>query len=282
MIYETTRNMYFHAGVHIYGTRIGQGWEPGWRVYEVDRSDYFVVDGMVRFSQADGEFIRYASRTLRVGEEVRQPENPFLTKEDNWVAVFSEGIPEYALQDAKMSVETATDTTMIVCVPKANVPFMEDRARSAVIVEKEDSAWYEPHTSRFYSLGELRTFMNSLLLLGILAAMMLFTVILWAWSFWLSRDHIKNRRLLMMNGTAAAGLLALSPLLLHFIDLPTSMLPQYRITDLAHYRQFFSVLFQELNRLTDAGSAIAAATIAHTKQCIAFSVFICNILHWIS
>ena len=271
---------YDDAGIHIYHVRNGQGWESGLRVYEVERADYFVIDGKVRFSQADGEFVRYASRTLRVGEEVRQPENVFLTEDDNWVAVFPEGIPKYELKTTKMSVETKTDTSMIVCAPNAGVPFMEDRARSMVIVEKEDSDWYEPHTSRFYSLGELKTFMNDLLLLGVLTAMMIFTVILWAWSFWLSREYIKNRTLLIINSAVSAGLLALSPLLLHFIDLPTSMLPQYHITDLSHYRQFFGELFRELNRLTDAGSEIAAAAVKHTKQSGMFFVIlvVCGVL----
>ncbi len=263
---------YDDMGMHIYSTRNGQGWEPGVRVWEVDQSSYFIIDGKVRFDQSDGEFIQYASRTLRVGEEVRKPENPFLTEADNWIAVFREGIPEYELKDNNMSVEVKTDMSMVVCAPKSNAPFMEDRARSMVIVEKEDSEWYEPHTSSFYSLGDLRAFMNNIMLLGVLAAMMIFTVILWAWSFWLSRDYLKNRKLLIVNGSVAGGLLALSPLLLHFINLPTSMLPQYHITDFPHYGRFFGELFGELNRLSDAGSEIAAAAIEHAK--LSMTVFV--------
>ena len=107
--------------------------------------------------------------------------------------------------------------------------------------------------------------MNNIMLLGVLAAMMIFTVIIWAWSFWLSRDYLKNKKLLIINGLIGAGLLALSPLLLHFIDLPTSMLPQFHITDFPHYGRYFGELFGELNRLTEAGSEIAAAAIDHAK-----------------
>lgn len=256
---------YDDMGMHIYRTRNGQGWEPGLRVWEVDQSDYFIIDGKVRFNQWGGEFVQYATRTLRVGEEVRQPESAFLTADDNWVAVFPEGIPEYELQETKMSVEAKTDTSMIVCAPEAAAPFMEDRARSTVIVEKEDFEWYEPHTSNFYSLGDFESFMKNLLLLGVLAAAMIFIVILWAWSFLLSRDYMEHKKLLIINGSVGAGLLALSPLLLHFINLPASLLPQYHITDFPHYAKVFGELFTELNQLTDAGSEIAAAAIKYAE-----------------
>lgn len=256
---------YDDMGMHIYRTRIGQGWEPGLRVWEIEQSDYFIINGKVRLLQSEGEFIRYASRVLRVGEEVRKPESAFLIDDDNWVAVFPEGIPEYKLEENRMSVETETDTSMVICAPKMYAPFMEDRARSMVIVEKEDFEWYEPHTSSFYSLGDLKAFMKNIVLLGVLAAMMFFTIILWAWSFFLSRDYITNKKLLVINGGTAAGLLALSPLLLHFIDLPASLLPQYHITDFPHYSRVFGKLFEELNRLTDAGSEIAAAAIRQAE-----------------
>lgn len=142
---------------------------------------------------------------------------------------------------------------------------MEDRARSAVIVEKTDEEWYKPHTSSLYSLGDLKQFMNNILLLGVLAAMMIFTVILWAWSFRLSKEPTKNKKLFIINGSVVAGLVALSPLLLHFINLPASLLPQYHITDFPHYAKVFGELFTELNRLTDAGSEIAAAAIKHAE-----------------
>lgn len=256
--------IYDDMGMHLYRTREGSGWERGRRVYEVDMSQYWVEGDSLKMDYS-GTYIRYATRTLRVGEEVRLPESVFLTEDDNWIAVFPEGIPEYELKDDKMSVETKTETSMIVCAPEAAAPFMEDRARSTVIVEKEDFEWYEPHTSSFYSLGDLKAFMKNIVLLGVLAAMMFFTIILWAWSFLLSRDYMKNKKLLTINGGTAAGLLALSPLLLHFIDLPASLLPQYHITDFPHYSRVFGKLFEELNRLTDAGSEIAAAAIRQAE-----------------
>ena len=43
------------------------------------------------------------------------------------------------------------------------------------------------------------------------------------------------------------------------------MLPQFHITDFPHYGRYFGELFGELNRLTEAGSEIAAAAIDHAK-----------------
>ena len=110
--------------------------------------------------------------------------------------------------------------------------------------------------------------------------MILFTVILWAWSFWLSRDYRKNKKLLIINGGAAAFLLACVPFLLHFITLPSSLLPQYHITDFPHYGRIFSELFNELNRLAVAGSEIAAAAIrqAETSAVLFFVILALGVL----
>ncbi|MBP3704977.1 MAG: extracellular solute-binding protein, partial [Clostridia bacterium] len=176
------------------------------------------------------------------------------------------GVPEYELKSDDITVESSMDNALLLNAAKANVPFMEDRARASVVVEKEDYEWYEPPTSTFYSLNDLRQFMDSMVLLGILAAGMLFTVILWAWSFWLSRDYRKNAKLLLINGGAAAVLLALSPLLLHFINIPNSMLPQYHITEFSHYAEVFGELFGVLRDFAANGSAAAESALRYAES----------------
>lgn len=256
---------YDDMGIHIYRTRQGQGWEPGLRVWEVSSSDYYVQDGKVRFDQGGGTFICYATRTLRVGEEVQESE-PFVNADDQWIGIYPGGVPEYELKSDDITVESSMDNALLLNAAKANVPFMEDRARASVVVEKEDYEWYEPPTSTFYSLNDLRQFMDSMVLLGILAAGMLFTVILWAWSFWLSRDYRKNAKLLLINGGAAAVLLALSPLLLHFINIPNSMLPQYHITEFSHYAEVFGELFGVLRDFAANGSAAAESALRYAES----------------
>lgn len=251
---------YDDMGMHIYRTRIGQGWEPGIRVWEVSPTDYFIIDGKVRFSQGAGEFIQYATRTLRVGEEIMRAE-AFQYADDTWIGIYPNGVPAYELYSDKFTVEAEMDTALLISAVEADTPFMEDRARSKVVVEKMDFEWYEPPTSTFYSLNDLRTFLNNVLLLGLLAAMMLFTVILWGWSFWLSREYRENRKLLVINGGVTALLLALSPLLLHFINIPNSLLPQYHITDFGHYAAEFSELFDTLRAFATQGNTLAQETI---------------------
>ena len=254
---------YDDMGMHLYRTREGSGWEKGRRVAEVDMSSYLIKGDKLE-SEYSGTFIRYATRTLRVGEVVVAAE-AFQYADDQWVAIYPEGVPEYTLKDADASVETQTDTTLLVTVPEASVPFMEDRARSEIDIEKDEFYYYQAPTSTVYSLNDLKQFMDSMILLGILAASMIFTVILWAWSFRISRDYIGRKKHLIINGGIAAFLLACTPLLLHFINLPSSMLPQYHITDFAHYSAEFGELFSTLRMLTENGSAAAEAAIRYAE-----------------
>lgn len=254
---------YDDMGMHLYVTREGSGWEKGLRVYEVDPSRYFVKGEKLEMEYS-GTFIRYATRALREGEVVA-PEEAFQREDDQWVAIYPEGIPNFTLKDDDASVETQTENVMLINAPEANKPFMEDRARSRIDNEKDEFYYYQAPVGTVYSLNDLRQMMDSMLLLGLLVAMILFTVILWAWSFWLSRDYRKNKRLLLINGCAMAFLLACVPLLLHFITLPSALLPQYHITDFAHYSVEFNELFSNLHLLADSGSAAAASAIRYAE-----------------
>lgn len=258
---------YDDMGMHLYRTREGSGWEKGRRVYEVDMSQYWVKGDELEMDYS-GTYIRYATRTLRVGEVVNTPKS-FEYADDRWVAIYPEGIPPYTLTKDTMSVEAKTDTAMLVTAQQVNVPFMEDRAREWIGTEKDESYYFQAPTSKVYSLNDLEQFMDCMLLLGVLAAMMILTVILWGWSFWLSREYRENKKWLFINGGAAAVMLALTPLLLHFIHMPNSLLPQYHITNFAHYGEKFGELFQTLDALAAEGSAIAASAIRYAEGRIA-------------
>ena len=259
---------YDDMGAHLYRTREGSGWEKGRRVYEVDMGQYTVQGDQLEMQYA-GTFIRYATRDLREGEVVTTPEEIEFAA-DRWVAIYPEEIPAYQLEKEDMKVETKTDNAMLVTVPKANVPFMEDRAREWIGEEKDEFYYLEAPTSKVYSLNDLEQFMDCMVLLGILAAAILLTVILWGWSFRLSCDYRKNKKWLLINGGAAAVILALTPLLLHFIDIPNSLLPQYHITDFAHYGRVFGELFDTLHKLADSGSAVAGEAIRYAEGCVAW------------
>ena len=254
---------YDDMGMHLYRTREGSGWEKGRRVYEVDMSQYWVAGDSIEMEYA-GTYIRYATRALRAGEVVATPE-AFQVANDRWVAIYPEGIPAYTLTKDTMAVETQTDTAMLVTAQDANVPFMEDRAREWIGTEKDEWYYFQAPTSTVYSLNDLEQFMNCMLLLGVLAAGILLTVILWGWSFWLSRDYKQHKKWLLINSGTALGILALVPLLLHFISIPNSLLPQYHITNFAHYAAEFGELFATLDKLAAAGSKIAAQAIRYAE-----------------
>ena len=97
----------------------------------------------------------------------------------------------------------------------------------------------------FYSLSDVKSFLSQLPLLAALLSLSLFVLILWVYSFVLSRKAKENRAKLIFHGVL--GVLAL--LVLLHIALPSSLLPQYRITDAAYYMREFGELFSALNIL---------------------------------
>lgn len=263
---------YDDTGMHLYRAFNGSGWEEGLRANEVPANQYY-VDGDELQLDATGRYVWYATRDLRDGEVVVIQE-AFQYGDDVWVAVYPEGIPDYTLTDEDMNTEAQTDTAMLISVKKASVPFMEDRARSFVETERDDFYYLQEPNNTFYSLTDLRQFMDSILLLGLLAAVLLFTVILWGCSFALSREAKENKRLLIQNAVIAAVLVLSIPLLLHFIDLPSSLLPQYHITDFSHYAAEFGELFSVLRAFAADGSSIAQEAIRHaqTRVVLAFVI----------
>jgi len=74
-------------------------------------------------------------------------------------------------------------------------------------------------------------------------------LILWVYSFVLSRKAKKNRAKLIFHGVLGILALLAVPLILQHIALPSSLLPQYRITDAAYYMREFGEIFSALNIL---------------------------------
>ena len=103
------------------------------RVYEYD--GFILDDG--RLSQLDyGWFILYATRDLRLGEEVLVREESYLYMDDTWVAIYPNGVPAYSFASDMMTALAQTDTALLVSAPGADYPFMEGRARASVETEK--------------------------------------------------------------------------------------------------------------------------------------------------
>lgn len=82
-----------------------------------------------------------------------------------------------------------------------------------------------------------------------LLSLSLFVLILWIYSFILSRRAKENRAKLIFHGVLGVLALLAVPLILLHIALPSSLLPQYRITDAAYYMREFGEIFSALNIL---------------------------------
>ena len=89
----------------------------------------------------------------------------------------------------------------------------------------------------------LKAFFRSCRFLAALLALSLFVLILWVYSFVLSRRAKENRAKLIFHGVLGVLALLAVPLILLHIALPSSLLPQYRITDAAYYMREFGEIF---------------------------------------
>lgn len=266
VVYDETGMM------HLYCSFEGSGWEKGQRVHDIGNNILY-IEGDNVIIDFGGDCIRYSTRALREGEAVTKPKK-FERANDTWVAVFPDGVPECE-PAMNVTIAETTDNLLVVNAENANIPFMEGYARTLINPEKDEDYYFQEPNSSVYSLNELKQFMDCMVLLGILMAAILFVVVDWAWSFIVSRDYKKNAKLLMINGGAALVLLALSPLLLHFVNLPQSMLPQFHITDFAHYSAEFSKIFSVLDTLAANGSSIAAESLAYAEGRMVLFFILC-------
>lgn len=254
---------YDELGMHLYKTAQGFGWDTGMRVYEYD--GFILDDG--RLSQLDyGWFILYATRDLRLGEEVLVREEPYLYMDDTWVAIYPNGVPAYSFASDTMTALAQTDTALLVSAPGADYPFMEGRARASIETEKSFDYYMQAPDSAVYSLNDLYRFMNSILLLALLISLILFSIAIWVRCCKLSRERKKNRRALVRNSILAALVVTGIVLVSQWINLPNSLLPKTRITDFSYYAAEFSALFSALHDLAGQGGAAAENAVRYAES----------------
>lgn len=216
-------------GMHLYRAWEGSGWEKGTRVNEESQGDYTVGADRVDLKFM-GSYIRYASNPLRVGDQV-VIQTEIEQMDDHWVAVFPEGVPQYEVSSEQVVVQDQTDTALLMSVTDAPQPFMEDRAKSFVPTVTDEFAIPGEAAGTYYSLLDVQQFMSQVPLLSLLLAIFVFTLILWGYSCTLAKRAGKHRACLIANSGIAVVLLLCIPFILHILELPSSLLPQYHIVD---------------------------------------------------
>ena len=205
------------TGMHLYRPREGTGWETGTRIYEEEINNYSVGENQLDL-KFFGSYVRYASKPLRSGDEI-SIKSDLENRDDTWLAIFPEGIPQLS---GALTPTAEAENALLFNVTDTPQPFMADRAKSTI---------------------------SQLPLLAALLSLSLFVLILWIYSFILSRRAKENRAKLIFHGVLGILALLAVPLILLHIALPSSLLPQYRITDVAYYMREFGELFSALNIL---------------------------------
>lgn len=225
-------------GLHLYSIYEGTGWEAGTRVAE--ESGWFPIeDGKLGISNAWGSFVRYSSKPLREGEVVEVVRGGDKV-EDHWLAVFPEGeVPEIDINNLPAGIEFEEDggNAIQFYVADDQVPFMTGRAKSRIPELAE---------ANVYSFNDMYQLLGNFTALGLLLGILAAVLVLWVFSCIFARNISHYKWCLCLNLALGLVMLACIPLVLGEIDLPSSLLPRERITDLGavanSMNEFFGAL----------------------------------------
>lgn len=174
------------TGMHLYRPREGTGWETGTRIYEEEINNYSVGENQLDL-KFFGSYVRYASKPLRSGDEI-SIKSDLENRDDTWLAIFPEGIPQLS---GALTPTAEAENALLLNVTDTPQPFMADRAKSTILPVTELA---NENAGSFYSLSDVKSFLSQLPLLAALLSLSLFVLILWVYSFVLSRKAKKEPR----------------------------------------------------------------------------------------
>lgn len=180
------------TGMHLYRPREGTGWETGTRIYEEEINNYSVGENQLDL-KFFGSYVRYASKPLRSGDEI-SIKSDLENRDDTWLAIFPEGIPQLS---GALTPTAEAENALLFNVTDTPQPFMADRAKSTILPVTELA---NENAGSFYSLSDVKSFLSQLPLLAALLSLSLFVLILWVYSFVLSRKAKENRAKLIFHG----------------------------------------------------------------------------------
>ena len=128
---------------------------------------------------------------------------------------------------------------LLLSVESDQQPFMEGRAKSLVP---------ELSGARVYSLSAMEQFQGNFICTGLL--LMIFVILFWMWGYAWYENQLDKRypRMWPMSVGISVVLLGGIAVILHFVSLPSSLLPPEQITDLWYYGHDFGRSFPALER----------------------------------
>lgn len=224
-------------GMHLYMIYEGTGWEAGTRVQEVqgfsmDENNVLLDNG------GWGEYVQYASKALTEGElvDVIRGDNKV---PDQWLAVFPEKAPELGDLDSGYEVVAWVENAVLLSVESDTQPFMEGRAKSNIPVLAE---------ARVYSLNDMKQFLDNFVCSGLLLAILIIVLSLWGYAWYENQHDKKYPRLWPLSLGIGLVFMGCIAVILHFVNLPSSLLPPDHITDLGYFFHEFDQFFEALDR----------------------------------
>ena len=163
-------------------------------------------------------------------------------------------ISEYDYEKVMSGLEIVeqNELSMLVRVEKGTIPYTEQMAKTELSV-------LEGYDWRIYRIKDAEKLLSSLPLVALIAVVLVFPIVLWAYTCWLSRKEEKNATLIKINAGVIAGMLIVLLILMKIIDLPPSLMPVDNIFDMAHYSQTFGTIFSLLGTMSSGQRVLTLA-----------------------
>ena len=233
--------------MHLYEIYEGTGWEAGTRVREVQ--DFSLDENNVLLSNGGwGEYVQYASKPLTNGELVDVIRGNRKAP-DYWLTVFPESVQDLSGLGKGVEVIAQEENAILLSVGSAAHPFMEGQAKSGIPALAE---------ARVYSLADIEQFLGNFICSGLLLAMFAIVFTLWGYAWYENQLEKIYPRMWPISLGIALTLLGGVAVILHFVSLPSSLLPPEKITDLGYYFHEFGQFFQALERFAGQSEKVDA------------------------
>lgn len=248
-------NPYDPDSFYLSEAREGTGWQSGLRCYTVE--DAILDPGrqcFSFFSTRDYDIITGAGRDPLDGDLARIIKPETVTDTLLYTYSTSYGLPDLAAIPSYMELLATSSQSALVQTTKGTLPLLPNVSRNlcdGFVV-----------SDRVFSLTEAEQFLRQMPDVVAVCCVFLVGILFWALGCLISR-----RRFPWLGLLGVAGALLAMWFALQGIDLPSSLLPNMNIFDIAHYREEFTLIFHSLRELGLSDHPLFAAAAQTEAQC---------------
>lgn len=259
------------GGTYVLMAETGDNWEEGLRVKRIpaDRLER-KGDLVVTNAAGKGRYVVYATKPLSDGQEIGG-ESLGGTRRDRYLVVpNSEAqLPETAGAGGFALLEKE-EGFFLLADDSSSRPFMEERTQELIFGERLENV-------RVFSLQDAEYFFSCLPLLAAAAFLAFLPGVLWCAAYRVLSCGKKGIAFCIGAFVSALACFCALPLLLGSASLPSSLLPEDNLFDLAHYGHEFSVIFACLGEssLSETGEFLHGC---QKSSCLAGMILVCGFL----